>query len=166
MTARMTDADVVARAVGGESVGQISLSGGRSRRSVQRALQRAGLRAARPQAVHGTLQRYRAYGCRCEPCLAAHRAQISAYVRGAGKPLVQARHRAYRLSNPHRERAWRAVETAVANGTLIRPDRCRCGRTARLVAHHDDYSRPLDVLWLCGVCHRARHQMLESEAAA
>lgn len=27
-------------------------------------------------------------------------------------------------------------------------------------AHHDDYSRPLDVIWLCKLHHQERHQML------
>jgi hypothetical protein len=26
-----------------------------------------------------------------------------------------------------------------------------------LHAHHDDYSRPLDVVWLCPSCHRQHH---------
>lgn len=31
-----------------------------------------------------------------------------------------------------------------------------CGRTPTH-AHHEDYTRPLDVVWLCASCHRHRH---------
>lgn len=54
------------------------------------------------------------------------------------------------------------VQRALKSGKLVRPDRCeRCGaadvrlRDGRsgLHAHHADYSRPLDVEWLCVTCH-------------
>lgn len=47
---------------------------------------------------------------------------------------------------------------AVLKGDLVRPDRCEsCGAARQLDGHHEDYSRPLDVEWLCRVCHRRRH---------
>ena len=34
-----------------------------------------------------------------------------------------------------------------------------CGNeTRKMHAHHTDYSRPLDVVWLCAVCHSQVHQ--------
>ena len=40
----------------------------------------------------------------------------------------------------------------------MRPEACqRCGKECRTQAHHDDHSKPLDVMWLCPVCHAARH---------
>lgn len=53
-----------------------------------------------------------------------------------------------------RERARRAVVRAVANGTLIKPRACEdCGEVGHITGHHDDYSKPLEVRWLCRACH-------------
>ena len=56
------------------------------------------------------------------------------------------------------------VKTAIASGTLARPDACEsCGRVPKrsdrhgLDAHHVTYSRPLDILWLCTSCHQRAH---------
>ncbi len=67
-----------------------------------------------------------------------------------------------RVSESMREVAHSAVKKAVAQGTLTRPERCaRCGRDVgakNIAAHHEDYSKPLDVVWLCRNCHgRAEH---------
>ena len=52
--------------------------------------------------------------------------------------------------------ARRAVAAARARGLLKPPERCqRCQREGKLQAHHGDYSRPLDVEWLCLACHGA-----------
>jgi hypothetical protein len=53
-------------------------------------------------------------------------------------------------------KARRAVRTAIASGRLVRIpcESCGCEPTQ---AHHDDYSKPLDVRWLCPPCHRVHH---------
>lgn len=57
---------------------------------------------------------------------------------------------------------WKAraeVNKAVARGDLKRPRCCEaCGIERFTQAHHEDYSRPLDVTWLCVPCHRAQHR--------
>lgn len=51
------------------------------------------------------------------------------------------------------------VFAAITNGVLRRPRRCQvCGRYMRARAHHDDYSRPLAVRWLCQRCHMALYR--------
>jgi len=58
------------------------------------------------------------------------------------------------------ERRWRAefagsiVARALAKGFLKKLPCAMCGTTEDLEAHHEDYSRPLDVEWLCFRHHR------------
>jgi hypothetical protein len=52
-----------------------------------------------------------------------------------------------------------ALNAAVRAGRIVRPDICPlCGAEARITAHHSDYSKPLDVEWLCYECHGRRHR--------
>lgn len=52
-----------------------------------------------------------------------------------------------------------ALHRAVKSGRLKKPPFCqRCEQeTQDLEAHHDDYSKPLDVQWLCVPCHTTVH---------
>lgn len=48
------------------------------------------------------------------------------------------------------------VTNAIARGEIV-PQPCEvCGDTSA-EAHHDDYSKPLEVRWLCFVHHREHH---------
>lgn len=51
------------------------------------------------------------------------------------------------------------VKTAVRNGSIVRPESCQeCGaKSVRIDAHHENYSNPLDVKWLCPACHGRTH---------
>lgn len=47
-----------------------------------------------------------------------------------------------------------AVAKAIRAGLLVRPMVCtQCGNQGKIEAAHHDYSRPLDVRWLCKSCH-------------
>jgi hypothetical protein len=52
-----------------------------------------------------------------------------------------------------------AVALAIRLGALAKQRCIRCGNP-RAVAHHEDYSKPLDVMWLCRKHHSARHREL------
>jgi hypothetical protein len=56
-------------------------------------------------------------------------------------------------SNPEKRRAEVAVGNAIRDGRLTRQPCEDCGSDERVEAHHDDYSKPLDVTWLCSTCH-------------
>jgi hypothetical protein len=65
----------------------------------------------------------------------------------------------WKLKNIAKTRAHATVKRALYSGALVRPNACeQCGQSGiRAQAHHEDYDRPLDVTWLCIICHRRRH---------
>jgi ribosomal protein S27AE len=43
---------------------------------------------------------------------------------------------------------------AVKKGIVTRPSICdKCGCSGHIEAHHTDYTKPLEVVWLCKRCH-------------
>ena len=79
--------------------------------------------------------------------------------RRAGRGDRTAERRSYEQRNRDKKRAHKAVYRALRNGTLTRPNTCSTPDATcagRIVAHHDDYTKPLDVRWLC-VRHHAEH---------
>lgn len=57
----------------------------------------------------------------------------------------------WRANNPLKVRAYRLVFCALRNGSLEKK-KCFCGNE-NVQAHHDDYTKPLDVRWLCKIHH-------------
>jgi hypothetical protein len=48
---------------------------------------------------------------------------------------------------------------AIRNGKLIQASNCSiCNSTEKIEGHHDDYTRPLKVRWLCESCHKEWHR--------
>ena len=56
-------------------------------------------------------------------------------------------------------RAHNALSRAVRSGKILKGTRCEdCGMVPRYIhGHHEDYSKPLAVSWVCSTCHRRRH---------
>jgi len=46
---------------------------------------------------------------------------------------------------------------------IITPQPCAVCSHPNTAAHHPDYSKPLDVVWLCAVCHAKHHQFGRSD---
>lgn len=62
--------------------------------------------------------------------------------------------------DPVKKKAWSAIGNAIRDGRLERPDTCSsCGITCKPEAHHEDYSSPFDVCWLCRSCHCKLHRL-------
>lgn len=67
----------------------------------------------------------------------------------------------YHKLNRHKYGAHGKVRYALKSGRLIKPKNCeKCGAEKKLQGHHADYSKPLEVRWLCKVCHCHEHKQL------
>ena len=69
-----------------------------------------------------------------------------------------------RVIHPDRYTARTAVSNALRDGRLVKLP-CRVCKSVKSEAHHDDYSKPLEVDWLCRKCHRKLHKAVELMAA-
>jgi hypothetical protein len=75
------------------------------------------------------------------------------------RPEVRAKwadkQRRQRARHPERYQARTKLGNAVRDRRIIKPKICDgCKEEKPLQAHHHDYSKPLDVRWLCFACHR------------
>jgi hypothetical protein len=79
------------------------------------------------------------------------------------QPANRQKHRAesaeYRARNQSKIIAQRKVRDAISQGKLKRESCSVCGEI-KTHAHHADYSKPLNVTWLCAPHHQAIHSSL------
>ncbi len=93
--------------------------------------------------------------------------RIRAYDRERGKlahriALRTACNKAWRAEDKRRVAAHNAVRNAIKNGSLVKKPCERC-ESEKSLAHHEDYDKPLDVMWLCQPCHKQRHKELAED---
>jgi hypothetical protein len=87
--------------------------------------------------------------------------QSQAKYKTANRDARRARDVAWKAANKVKVAAHKKVWIAVKNGTLVKPLTCsRCGGIKRLHAHHEDYGKPLEVVWVCSSCHKLIHEGL------
>lgn len=94
------------------------------------------------------LERVRAY----DRMRAAQPHRLASSVKYAGQ---------YRKEFPNRARANAMVSRAVRAGQLRKQPCWVCGSDA--LAHHPDYDRPMDVVWLCQPHHKQAHALVANE---
>jgi len=77
------------------------------------------------------------------------------------KELLTERKREWRKENRDKNRARELLQYAIRKGMIIRPEICsECGKKKKWIdGHHEDYSKPLEVDWLCRRCHKKREKM-------
>jgi ribosomal protein S27AE len=92
--------------------------------------------------------------------LRASKRKSDAKAREANPEKVREEHRIrqarYAARNPEKMRAYKRVYYALKTGKLQREPCEVCG-AEKVHAHHDDYSKPLEVRWLCTACHELHH---------
>jgi len=90
-----------------------------------------------------------------------HRRQVQEYERrrskkSARKVQINTYARRRRKKFPEKTRAYNMLSRAIKKGTIVRQPCEICGKP-NAQAHHEDYSKPLDVRWLCFKHHREAH---------
>lgn len=109
----------------------------------------------------------------CKECT---KKRVADYQKGAGKQIHNKACREYNKSEKgrialskardnyleshrSRQRARWSVKRSIKAGKLFRPTSCQtCGCNCHPDAHHCDYSKPTDVMWLCKSCHVEWHK--------
>lgn len=86
---------------------------------------------------------------------------MEAEARRRKKPEHRAKNRVYRKQSDARDRekvnARRQLCNAVRAGKIQRLPCHKCGNP-KSQGHHEDYSRALDVEWICATCHAKEHR--------
>ena len=86
-----------------------------------------------------------------------------AYDRARGNRMTAEDIRKQRARHPEWARAHRAVSKAKIRKGL-KPLPCEiCGTTEHIHAHHDDYSKPLEIRWLCALHHKQVHKEMRAQ---
>lgn len=82
----------------------------------------------------------------------------------ANDPLYKEKQRLYgtiRLMSEYetiKNRAHSKMHYALRSGAITRPSNCSsCSKELELEGHLNDYNKPLEVTWLCKLCHKELH---------
>jgi len=62
----------------------------------------------------------------------------------------------WRENNRHKKNAQSVLQTAVKTGKVLREPCVVCGEI-KVEGHHFDYTKPLEVIWLCRLHHKRLH---------
>lgn len=69
--------------------------------------------------------------------------------------------RTARQKHPFKAAARSYLYAAIKESILVRPMQCsKCLKECKAEAHHEDYMKPLDVIWLCRACHAKEHRKI------
>ena len=77
----------------------------------------------------------------------------------AGKITQKIKDIRRRKKHPEKYQAQQEVLKALRKGILIKQPCSICGSTLNIEAHHPDYNKPLNVVWLCRDCHKIIHKI-------
>ena len=76
--------------------------------------------------------------------------------------MVNIRKKNWNEENPEKVAAHNALNRAVKAGEVTKLPCNICGEV-NVQGHHEDYSRPLEVIWLCCSCHKRLHTEMNNK---
>lgn len=94
-----------------------------------------------------------------------HNERMKKYYQGAGGEIIRNINRQQYRKFKDKSRARSLLNQKVASGVIKKPKKCSiCNKgKVRIVGHHEDYTKPLDVIWVCDVCHCDIHKKMLTE---
>ena len=98
----------------------------------------------------------------CKECMTEERKLMKDhYKKWRETPEKKEWYREYRKSRYNKDRgrisARNKSNHAVSSGAIDKLPCEHCGKEDNIEAHHHDYAKPLDVIWLCRPCHVKEH---------
>ena len=101
---------------------------------------------------------YKTMPAKCKEC---HKAQMLVYYNTPEYRAKNAKYQRTRLAvkeNYAKHAARTALGYALRMGRVAKADFCTiCGSDQEIEGHHEDHSKPLEVVWLCRNCHVKYH---------
>lgn len=93
--------------------------------------------------------------------LESHREYVKQYRRKYSKRLIRKQAlKLYRLKNKDKTTSHYLANQALKHGIIKRKNECeKCNKKTRLEMHHQDYKKPLEVIFLCCRCHYHAHRL-------
>ena len=89
----------------------------------------------------------------------------NAYAKSAAGKIANSRaKRNWLARNSDKRAAHIILGNAVRAGRITKLPCEVCGSTRRIHGHHDDYAKPLEVVWLCPRHHSVRHAEMENKS--
>ena len=106
---------------------------------------------------------YRAYDRNRANILKRKLARAAYAETSAGRDAQNRGIRAYKIRHPLKRSAHIIAGNAIRDGRILKQPCVICGEE-KAQAHHDDYSKPLDVRWLCSEHHNEYHNVIRELA--
>lgn len=112
----------------------------------------------------------------CKVCVRKYSRAYSKSPKGRARDRKRQRTKERRKWNANYRREWRRKNKlkhwcrnkflgAVLSGKITRQRRCSvCGSGVGMEAHHENYNKPYNVIWLCRKCHKKLHKKLLTSA--
>jgi len=69
----------------------------------------------------------------------------------------------WQKNNREKDNAAHILSYNTRIGKIKRPTVCSvCNKKGKIYGHHEDYSKRLDVIWVCGSCHKNIHYLFHN----
>jgi len=93
----------------------------------------------------------------CKNCLVA----LNKKNRNANKEHYRKYYKEYYYNRPiSKKQAWSKLRQAIDRGEVTKKPCAICGSSKNIEAHHFNYEKPLEVVWLCKKHHKETHRKL------